>query len=682
MSNRGRGARFAGAGMPTTALTRAAMAAMAATVAMVVTIAMAAPAAFAGHGGDWHVTERISVAVDGTPAEGAEFNVSVDATGLVVAFDSFSSNLVEGDTNQLQDVFVRNRRTGETQRVSVSSDGVQTRPAPGPWGGSENPAVSADGTAVAFVSSADNLVPGDTNFRNESQPGLDVFVRDLAAGTTERVSVAGDGTQANGDSGSERVDISGDGNVVVFASTATNLDPRDTSEDLDIFARDRRSGVTELISVADDESPALGESRAPSISDDGRFVAFVSDAVLVPGDTNGQPDVFVRDRVDGTTEPVSVSEQGQSNGPSGTAVISGDGGTVVFTSAADDLVPSDTNGLSDLFAHDRATGRTTRVNVDSSGDQVDDDLFGAPLAPSVSADGQVVAFISAATDLVAGDTNGLEDVFVHDRRTGETEIANVGPDGRQAQPDFDFQGGVHDAEISGDATTVAFSQAFYDFLTGENTETSRVFVSERTDAPPTGPRCTIRGTSGDDVLRGTEGDDVICAGAGDDLVFAGAGDDVVFGQVGDDRLVARPGGDRLFGGSGDDHLQGDAGRDVLDGGSGGDRLWGGGGQDRLLGGRGTTTCAAAAVATALTGGAGDDTVFGDPGDDRLDGNAGDDLLHGSQGDDVMRGGDSDVCNGAAGADVASGCERLLNLPDGPAAGVDVAWGCKRLLNLP
>ena len=251
------------------------------------------------------ITEVVSVASDGTQGNVTSFFPAISADGRQVAFWSSASNLVPGDTNGSRDVFVHDRTTGTTERVSVASDGAEANAI------SSLSAISADGRHVAFWSSASNLVPGDTN------GAPDVFVHDRAAGATERVSVASDGTEANGFS--QGAGISADGRFVVITSTSSNLVPGDTNgvevgqQKWDVFVHDRVTGTTERVSVASDGTEANDDSISGGsvISADGRFVAFQSFASnLVAGDTNGANDVFVHDRVTGTTELVSVASDG------------------------------------------------------------------------------------------------------------------------------------------------------------------------------------------------------------------------------------------------------------------------------------------------------------------------------------------------------------------------------------
>jgi Tol biopolymer transport system component len=225
-------------------------------------------------------TERVSRDANGVEGNGDSFSPALSDDGTLVAFYSYANNLVPGDTNDAEDVFVKDRTTGAIERVSVASDGTQGD------GDSYTPALAGSGRYVAFRSLATNLVLGDTNER------WDIFVHDRQTHTTERVSVASDGTQANGHSYAPS--ISDDGRYVVFRSAATNLVPNDTNERWDIFVHDRQTHTTERVSVASDGAQANGHSYAPSISDDGRVVAFESDATnLAAGDGNGATDVFV-----------------------------------------------------------------------------------------------------------------------------------------------------------------------------------------------------------------------------------------------------------------------------------------------------------------------------------------------------------------------------------------------------
>ena len=345
------------------------------------------------------MTERVSVATDGSQGNHLSASAAISADGRYVVFESEATNLVLGDTNGWRDVFIHDRRADTTDRVSVDSAGAQGNSY------STSPSISSNGRFVAFCSQASNLVPGDTNAYG------DVFIRDCVAGTTELASVTTGGVQGN--AGSYDPQISADGRFVVFVSDATNLVPGDTNGHQDIFIHDRQSGTTERVSVGSSGMQGNGDSSEPSISADGRFVAFWSDANnLVSGDTNLSGDAFVHDRQTGTTERVSVDSGGlEGNGTSAWPAISGDGRYVAFLSQATNLVLGDTNLTWDNFVRDRLGGTTERVSVDSSGGQSN----GGSNNPSISTDGRYVTFSSSANNLVVGDTNGYIDIFVRDR---------------------------------------------------------------------------------------------------------------------------------------------------------------------------------------------------------------------------------------------------------------------------
>ncbi|MBI3846342.1 MAG: PD40 domain-containing protein [Planctomycetes bacterium] len=357
-------------------------------------------------------TTRVSVdSADGEANSGSDFP-SISADGRFVAFNCQATNLVPGDTNGMEDVFVHDQMTGATTRVSVDSAGVEGN------AHSFLPSISADGRFVAFNSQATNLVPGDANATD------DIFVHDRATGATVRVSVDSAGGEGNGGtyySSSVNPSISADGRFVAFQSSASNLVPDDTNDVRDIFVHDRETGVTTRVSVDSAGMQANMESPTTSISADGRFVAFASYASnLVPGDTNATKDIFVHDRMTAVTTRESVDSGGvQATWDCGKESISADGRFVAFLSRSPLLVPGDTNlsaginDASDAFVHDRATGATTRVSVNSQGGQAN---HGGSYAPFISADGRFVAFSSYAETLVPGDTNLTSDIFVHEFR--------------------------------------------------------------------------------------------------------------------------------------------------------------------------------------------------------------------------------------------------------------------------
>jgi Tol biopolymer transport system component len=402
-------------------------------------------------------TVRVSVAPDGAEGNDMSLSPSISADGRYVAFESDATNLVAGDTNRRWDIFVHDRQTRTTTRVSLASDGTQGN------GGSYSPSISADGRYVAFRSRASNLVAGDTN------GNWDVFVHDRQTRTTTRVSLASDGAEGNDDSYSPS--ISANGRYVAFHSYASNLGAGDTNGKWDVFIHDRETRTTTRVSLASDGTQGNDESWSPAISADGRYVAFESDAAnLVAGDTNGKSDVFVRDRETRTTTRVSLASDGtEGNDDSFSSSISADGRHVAFRSQASNLVAGDTNGEGDIFVHDRQTRTTTRVSLASDGTPGN----GASYGPSISADGRYVAFYSRASNLVAGDTNGSWDAFVRDREARTTTRVSLTSDGTQGN------GASFPSSISADGRHVAFHSNADNLVAGDTNGRNDVFVRDR-----------------------------------------------------------------------------------------------------------------------------------------------------------------------------------------------------------
>ena len=339
-----------------------------------------------------------SVSSAGVLSNGDSLAPSLSGDGHLVSFTSDSSALVTGDTNNAQDIFLRNLATNITTRVSVAADGGNGNDL------SMQSRLARNGGFICFGSYATNLVSGDTNATQ------DIFVRDLSTNITERVSVATGGGQAN--NYSSNCALSADGRFVAFQSNATNLVAGDTNATQDIFVRDRQTGQTRLVSVGFGAAQSNDSSYMPSLSDDGHLVAFHSSATnLVEGDTNGCMDVFVYDLNSGITLRASVSSSGlQGDGTSYTATISGNGQHVVFESIARNLISGDTNNNNDIYTHNLVNGQTVRASLATNGEQGNN----ASLTPSISANGKYVVFQSAASNLVAGDVNNFSDIFLRD----------------------------------------------------------------------------------------------------------------------------------------------------------------------------------------------------------------------------------------------------------------------------
>lgn len=402
-------------------------------------------------------TERVSVDSFGVEGNDWSAQAAISADGRFVAFESNANNLVSGDTTPKVDIFVYDRLTGATERVSVSTLGE------GGNRDSVRPVISADGRYVAYESKSDNLVPGDTNGTS------DVFVYDRQTRVTEHVSVNSLGVGGN----MEGCDasISANGRYVTFHGHSSNLVPGDTNGKRDAFVRDRLTGRTERVSVSSLGAEGDGLSGDTAISADGRYVAFQSSASnLVPGDTNGLRDAFIHDRQTGETERVSVSSLGiEGNDWSYEVAISADGRFVAFTSSADNLVSGDTNGHRDAFVHDRQTGTTERVSMSSHGDEGNNWSFNV----SISGDGRYVSFESLAENLVPGDTNSQGDVFVHDRQCGVTERVSVNSSGVEGQSVSTF------ASLSENGRYVAYDSSADNLVPGDTNSQGDVFVHDR-----------------------------------------------------------------------------------------------------------------------------------------------------------------------------------------------------------
>jgi len=284
-----------------------------------------------------------------------------------VTFYTNPSNLVAGDANGRSDIFVRDRVSGVTQRISVAADGSEAR------GNSIWPSISSDGRYIVYQSDAANLLPNS----NATQQA---YFYDLQTGMTEMVSVSSTG--AAGTRSSADPDVSDDGSFFVFQSLAPNLVPDDTNVEQDIFVRSRTSGTTTRISVGWNGAQGNGQSRYPRMSRDGGYIVYASRASnLVTGDTNRATDIFVYSRTSGQTQRVSIAGDGtQANGHSDYPMISGDGRWIAFESDASNLVPDDTNGVTDVFM-------TANPLYDADGDGTPDGKDGCPADSSKTAPG-------------------------------------------------------------------------------------------------------------------------------------------------------------------------------------------------------------------------------------------------------------------------------------------------------
>jgi Tol biopolymer transport system component len=346
----------------------------------------------------------ISQTSRGQSAEGRSEGPAVDGNGILTAYTSNALNLTSPPQPTFRDqIYLRDITQTTSSLVSKAPDGkAGNRPSqPGGFA----PGISADGRFVAFSSQATNLTPDDANVFE------DVFVANVETGAIELISRGSDGP-ANGVSTFAR--LSGDGRYVVFQSNATNLVADDTNGVTDVFVYDRVDGIMRRVSVGSDGAETDGPSITPTISDDGRYVAFASRAtnLVSPSPGGGFEQIYVADWQTQSVQLASVNDQGvPANAISFLPDLTADGGQVAFKSEAFNLVPNDTNGVPDVFVRDLTANTTQRVSVDDFGNQSN----GLSGGPGISADGRFVAFASFASNFVPDDGNGFSDVYVYDR---------------------------------------------------------------------------------------------------------------------------------------------------------------------------------------------------------------------------------------------------------------------------
>ena len=340
-------------------------------------------------------TVRASVSSGGAEANDYCSSPIISKEGRRVAFYSFATNLVPNDTNGRPDVFVRDLEAGTTVRASVGPGGQQLE------GTSSLMAVSADARLVVFWLQEDL---GDDRFRDT------VMTRDLRAGTTVVESRNAKGEPANAQFSEVR--MTPDGRYLAFDSGATNLVPGVRAGSSNVYLRDRAAGTFALVNVRPDGGPSVGEAITVGLSADGNLVAFGSTADdLVPGGgAGGRLVPFVRDMRAGKTTRLAITPPGvEPNGDTYVYGMSGDGRRVLLLSYASNLLPGDVNGEPDVFVHDRQTGETVLASARANGSFA---RKGSSDLSAISLDGRWVAFESDASTLVPNDTNRAPDVFV------------------------------------------------------------------------------------------------------------------------------------------------------------------------------------------------------------------------------------------------------------------------------
>lgn len=418
------------------------------------------------------VSYRVATDSAGNQANALSGGGTVSIDGRFVVLESTASNLVAGDTNGVSDVFFKDTLNGAITRISTDAAGNQLN------GRSRAAKMTPDGHFVVFASAATNLVPGDSNAVE------DIFIKDVWTGAVSRVSVSSGGTQANAIS--EIPTVSADGRYAAFRSDASNLVTGDTNLVTDVFVRDTQAGTTIRVSTDSASNQAKGQSGVTYgawIAMGGNYVIFESDAAnLVAGDTNNARDIFVKNLTTQETRRVSTDGAGnQANAGSYFPTISADGRYVAFRSIASNLVPGDTImcgaiNCSDVFAKDTLSGQVYWVSTDASGVPAN----GPSWDPAISPDGRFVAYSSDAANIVY-DGNSTYDVFVKDIDGGGVElvsknaVSSIAGNDWSIGPQFSYGGGY-----------IVFYSAASNLVTGDTNGVAEVFLSPNELACPIG----------------------------------------------------------------------------------------------------------------------------------------------------------------------------------------------------
>lgn len=546
---------------------------------------------------------RVSTLTGGAQATGGSSGFGrISADGKLVVFSSQATNPL-GESSASNDIFLKNLATGQLTGMTTGGNSFLN---------ANSPVLSLDGTRLAYSTGYSDQVSGDTN-------GVtDILVRNLSTGTITRANTDASGAQATG-GGSTNPVFSANGAKIGFESSATNLVAGDSNGQQDLFVKTLNgNAIVRVNTNAAGEQAMGGGSSGLAFSTDGGKVIFTSSATnLVADDTNGMSDIFVKDLVSGAITRVNTNSAGeQATGSSSGGTLSADGTKVLFASSATNLVSGDTNGQMDLFVKDLITGVVTRVNTTAGGLQA---TGGTSSGASFSPDGTKVLFSSSATNLVSGDTNGQQDVFLKDLVTGAVSRLNTNDLNTQATG-----GGSSSASFSPDGTRVIFTSAAINLVTGDSNGFDDVFVVELAGVDAGGvdtvrssishtlaqyiEKLELTGTAdlngtGNNILNGLTGADTLIGGGGNDTyVIDHAGDTVVeLSGQGTDRVMSSVSltlaaevenleltGTAALNGTGNalaNSLLGNSGVNQLSGGLGNDTLNGGLGADTLMGGR-------------------------------------------------------------------------------------------------
>ncbi len=646
---------------------------------------------------------EVSASADGASANTTSGSFSFSPDGSQVMFNS-TADLTGDGVEGTDSIFIKTLATGAIVKISTNASGEDAN------GDSSAPVFSPDGRHVLFASAATNLAPSayDTD---GSQ--TEYFIKDL---TTGLVTIVPGGQLA------VPPVFSANGSQILFATTANDVAGGDTDGRLDYFVQNLTTGTTQLLGAGE------AYAQAPQFSPLGTYAYFTTPiATLVPGDTNGATDVFLQNLATGVITRLSTNSDGsQGTGASTKPVFSADESKVAFTSLAPEFATGDDDSVADTYVKDLATGALTRIAIASAftpvfspdgkylffgtaEDGLTDgdtdgtiDYFIRDLAsgdvikviegtgvsgfPTVAEDWSKITFVSDAGDIVPGDTNGEQDVFVVTLDEEESNIL-IGTEGNDRLESSGagkiyFGLGGDDILINNDMVLPGLTEGseqrrinFAEMHGGDGNDTlyangllygddGNDTITVRGGAPGLLMAGTVDGRLGNDKITGAEGDDTLSGGAGNDMIYGGAGNDTLKGGTGVDTLNGNAGDDRIYGGSGLDILRGGEGNDTLygegdadaiyagngndkvDGGTGSDLIFGDAGDDVLSGGGGSSR-------DVIRGGTGNDTIYGYGGDDDLRGNEGGDTLYGGDGNDFMLG-DTTATNANSGNDTLYG----------------------------
>lgn len=474
-------------------------------------------------------------------SEGLLYSVSAD--GDVVAFASKAKNLHPSDEDSVSDIYVKNLLTGQLTLASITQAGDKGDK------DSHSPAVSADGTKVAFVSEASNLVP-------DTPPDvLQIYVKDIITGAVALASASDAGDP--GDNNSYTPSLSWDGSRVAFSSYAYNLDPAGSSYWADVYVKDLSTGELVLASSSDAGETANTHAYRPSLTPDGTKVSFDTRARnLDSRDGDILNDIYLKDLITGDVDLVSLTDAGNKRwDDSFTPVVNVDGTRVAFTSYAP-LDRNDEDEFADAYVKDLVTGDIVLASTADDGSNGS----GFTVVAGLTSDGMRVAFTSEADDLDPADRDKRRDAYVKDLLTGDLILTSTSDGGDKGIGRSDVIG------LSGDGSFIAFSSTAPNLDPDDTDQFSDIYVKS---LPPAawcnGAVATVVGTSMADRLVGTPGADVIAAIEGDDAIDGRGGEDTICTGAGADHVLGGTGSDLVVlidGIQGNDMAKGERGQDI------------------------------------------------------------------------------------------------------------------------